>query len=380
MKLINKKLLFFITLFILITTFSLNTYSVSAKNIADDTFVVINDQIFTDFFDVKNDAVYIPIEYFQTDLGAEVSLLQDIIITKDKSITINVDEKFLITDSNEKISIDVYTRDNYLMLPIEIAKYLGYDISYINDGLMVRIKDTDAVLSDNEIYNNYKDYIQNELKILEEKRLKEQKKSEEAKHKKIIYLTFDDGPNKYTPQILDILKKYNMKATFFILNGNMKTYKSTLQRIVKEGHAIGLHGVTHDVKKAYASKDSVLNEMNVENNTLSSLIGQVSKLIRAPYGSKPHMSKEQFQVLQSSGYKLWDWNIDSGDSRSLKVTADEIYTSTIGDIQKQKLPVILFHDRKATAEALPKILEYLKQNNYEPQVLTPDIVPVNFWR
>jgi peptidoglycan-N-acetylglucosamine deacetylase len=364
----------------------LNTNQVIAKNIANNPFLVINDKLYRIPFEVKNDALYMPIEYFQTHLGAEISLSQDIVITKHKSITINVGEKYLINEFDKTIPIDIYTNDNYLMLPIEVAKYLDYEISYINSGAIVRVRDKDSLLSDDEVYNTNKDYIQKELKILEEKRLEEQrkldeqKKIEEAKNKKVIYLTFDDGPNKYTPQILDTLKKYNMKATFFTLSGNMNANKSIVQRIIKEGHAIGLHGVTHDVKKVYASKNSILNEMNISNSTLNSLIGQVSNLIRAPYGSKPHLSKEQLETLELSGYKLWDWNIDSGDSKSLKVTSEEIYTTTIHGIQKQKLPVVLFHDRQSTTEALPKILEYLKQNNYEPKILTPDVVPVNFWR
>lgn len=77
----------------------------------------------------------------------------------------------------------------------------------------------------------------------------------------MVYLTFDDGPNQYTPKLLDVLKRYDVKATFFILGKKIKGNEAILQRIVDEGHTIGLHSMTHDKKTFYRSPQTAVNEM-----------------------------------------------------------------------------------------------------------------------
>ncbi len=107
---------------------------------------------------------------------------------------------------------------------------------------------------------------------------------------KVAYITFDDGPNKYTPKILDLLKKYDMKATFFLLEDRINAYPEIVKRILNEGHSIGLHGQSHEKTVFYANNSSALNEMNSTNHTLKDLIGYNIKLVRVPYGSKPRLT------------------------------------------------------------------------------------------
>lgn len=109
---------------------------------------------------------------------------------------------------------------------------------------------------------------------------------------KIAYLTFDDGPNKYTTQILNILKEKNGKATFFVIGGKVPHYTKTMQRLIKEGHYIGLHSMSHDVKRLYTGDPSTLI---AEMEQTQSIVQQVTKLnthlVRVPYGSMPYLKR-----------------------------------------------------------------------------------------
>ncbi len=111
--------------------------------------------------------------------------------------------------------------------------------------------------------------------------------------KKIAYLTFDDGPNKYTTQILNILKEKNGKATFFVIGGKVPHYKKTMQRLIKEGHYIGLHSMSHDVKRLYTGDPSALiTEMEQTQNIVQQVTKLNTHLVRVPYGSMPYLKKE----------------------------------------------------------------------------------------
>ncbi len=194
---------------------------------------------------------------------------------------------------------------------------------------------------------------------------------------KVVYLTFDDGPNQYTDLIINILAKYNAKATFFMLEPQMEKNTGVLQRMKNEGHAFGLHGVTHDYRQFYQSSKSVITEMNTAQAKLYELTGVKTYLVRTPYGSKPYMKPEYMEAAQKAGYKIWDWNVDSKDwfyrdSRMVSNTIQQIMVLDKNNIQ----PVILFHDIKKTAEFLPQVLEYLIEKGYTFEILDTDLEPI----
>ena len=111
-------------------------------------------------------------------------------------------------------------------------------------------------------------------------------------YQKIAYLTFDDGPNKYTTQILNILKEKNGKATFFVIGGKVPHYKKTMQRLIKDGHYIGLHSMSHDVKRLYTGDPSALiTEMEQTQSIVQQVTKLNSHLVRVPYGSMPYLKK-----------------------------------------------------------------------------------------
>lgn len=195
---------------------------------------------------------------------------------------------------------------------------------------------------------------------------------------KTVYLTFDDGPNKNTIEILNLLKKHNMKATFFLLEDRINTYPDIVMRIFNEGHSIGLHGQSHEKTVFYANDSSALSEMKSTNHTIKELIGIDIKLVRVPYGSKPHLTEPQYNSLVNYGYKVWDWNIDSTDTCK-NTNVNSIISNTLSNLSSSKSSVILFHDKQITVKALPNILTYLQNNGYECKPINKNQTPMNWW-
>ncbi len=196
---------------------------------------------------------------------------------------------------------------------------------------------------------------------------------------KKVYLTFDDGPSAYTNDILETLSSYGMKATFFMLEPNMRTYPEEVKSIINNGHIPALHGVTHNTSKIYSSEKTVVDEMTKAQATLKNLTGEVTHLIRTPYGSAPYMKPSYKQAVETAGFQLWDWTVDSED---WKYKNGEYVSHVIYQIEnypyRDKPIIILLHDRKTTAEHLPALLEYLKSKGYEAEILNEQMTAINF--
>ena len=194
--------------------------------------------------------------------------------------------------------------------------------------------------------------------------------------KKIAYITIDDGPSKYTSEILDILDSNNVKGTFFMLNNNMISHKEEVNRIIKEGHGFGFHGVSHDVEKLYKTVTSSVEEFDTCNNTLYEISGKTSKLIRLPYGSKPYTPKENYDNLIKNNYLIWDWTLDTQDWKS---STDQIVSNILYYGRKKEEIVILMHEKEQTVKALNDIIKVLKVRGYDILPITENISPKNFW-
>ncbi|UUZ82420.1 polysaccharide deacetylase [Paenibacillus sp. P26] len=196
---------------------------------------------------------------------------------------------------------------------------------------------------------------------------------------KVAYLTFDDGPRPITRKILRILAAHRAKATFFMLEPNIRRYPQTVKKMIREGHAVGLHGVSHKEGKFYASKFSVVREMNQARQTLRRKTGKDTVLIRTPYGSLPHLKPSYLKALQSAGYQMWDWNVDSLDWKYRNRYPLVLIRQNVDRLSRLKVrPVILMHDLKETAAILPEILRLLKKRGYEFKRLSPSLTPVQF--
>ena len=195
-----------------------------------------------------------------------------------------------------------------------------------------------------------------------------------ASDKKVCYLTFDDGPNNsVTIQTLDVLRRYNVKATFFQVGSLVAENPDVTRRIYEEGHLIANHSNSHNYKELYANSESFMNEYNMCRAEIANVIGDnVFPLMRFPGGSFDSgtygKQKQEYKaVLAQSGVYCCDWNCLSGDAESGKKTANELIERIKSSSKNKNQVVVLMHDassKKHTAEALPQIIEYFKNEGF----------------
>ena len=195
--------------------------------------------------------------------------------------------------------------------------------------------------------------------------------------KKVCYLTFDDGPSKHTEQILDILEKYNANATFFVIGKELQEEDGTvLQRMIEDGHAIGLHSNVHNFDELYGSVERCVQDFDSQYNTLKEVFGIDTKIFRFPGGSAcSYMNgkrQDYIKAMKENGYICFDWHVSGEDSYG-NPTVWSIQKNIFDHLSGYQKPIILLHDMnmaEATVEALPGILEKLKSEGYELKPLT----------
>ena len=188
----------------------------------------------------------------------------------------------------------------------------------------------------------------------------------------VIWLTFDDGPSAtITPKVLDILKKENVKATFFVINYSSSN-EHLIKRIVAEGHTIGIHGYSHEYSKIYKSKETFMNNIYSLQDKIYKSTGVKSMYIRFPGGSSNTVSRryckgimtELTKEVLSKGFKYYDWNISSGDAGGAK-DSKAVYKNVTKNLSKKRGNLVLCHDiHLKTLEALPDIIKYAKKEGY----------------
>ena len=193
----------------------------------------------------------------------------------------------------------------------------------------------------------------------------------------IIYLTFDDGPNQGTTNvILDILKEEGVKATFFVTG---KGPDSLIKREYDEGHTVALHTYSHDYA-IYKSVDTYFNDLNKISDRVERITGVKSKIIRFPGGSSNTVSRQYSNGIMTKltkevinrGYHYFDWNISSGDAGN---TTDpkRVYKNVVNSLSRSRNNVVLMHDIKTyTRDALRDIIRYGKENGYTFEAITYD--------
>ncbi len=188
---------------------------------------------------------------------------------------------------------------------------------------------------------------------------------------KTIYLTFDDGPSSVTPKILDVLKKENVKATFFMI-GKDDSYNDIIKRVKKEGHTVAIHSNTHDYEQIYTSVDNYFNDLYALRDKLKKITSEEATIIRFPGGSSNTVSRFNSGIMTTitkevtrRGFRYFDWNIDSGDTG--RIGSDAIVENVTSQLGSYHTYVVLMHDywqNQQTADALERIIHYGKEHGY----------------
>lgn len=188
----------------------------------------------------------------------------------------------------------------------------------------------------------------------------------------VIYLTFDDGPSKYTRIVLDTLKKYNVKATFFLVPSDSTVY-NFIKEAYDDGHSIGVHSMSHNYSKVYASDESLYNDISRANEVIKNITGSYTYLYRFPGGSSNTVSRNYSYGIMSRvavgvherGYHYFDWNVSSGDAAGGNPTSIQIANNVISRLSKNRYNVVLMHDTHSySAYAVEKIILYGIENGY----------------
>ncbi|WP_238651632.1 polysaccharide deacetylase family protein [Paenibacillus piscarius] len=191
--------------------------------------------------------------------------------------------------------------------------------------------------------------------------------------RKMVALTFDDVPDpRYTPQLLDVLRKYKVKATFFVVGSRAEKHPALVARMVREGHAVGNHSYNHP-QFTKLSVNQFRTQVVRTENIIQLLAGYKPRLIRPPYGD---INEQQLKWAKAHGYKLVNWNVDSLDWKGLsKAQVKQNILSRAG-----RGAIILQHggggrgsNLQGTLQALPDIIRTIRSKGYSfvtvPQML-----------
>ncbi len=243
--------------------------------------------------------------------------------------------------------------------------------------------DFDTALSSTFIYST--DVIGSSF-VIEEKKGKEltyEEQLDKTIKKKKVYLTFDDGPGKYTAKLLDILAKYNVKATFFVNGREDKESLKLYKRMVDEGHTLAMHSYTHDYNKIYSSVKAFEKDFNKLSNLLYETTGVRPKYFRFPGGSSNKVSSlpmtDFITYLNDKNIVYFDWNVINGDATGKKLTKGQMIKNVMSGVRENTNSIVLMHDIAAggtTVESVSTLIKKLQKEEYVILPITKYTTPI----
>lgn len=272
-----------------------------------------------------------------------------------------------------------------IIIPIIVSIILGIRVIQLSH----RIQELEILLSlkENEADEGAGVYVATSVEQSMRDNAAAQQKEENADvtaNQKQVYLTFDDGPSSNTDKILDVLKEYEVKATFFVVGKTDEQSIKAYQRIVEEGHTLAMHSYSHVYSEIYESKESFIADMEKLQEHLYQITGIWPRFYRFPGGSSNTVSQTDMQELASylkeNGITYFDWNIASGDAVSRELAANTIVENCLSNIDRFNECMILMHDaagKNTTIEALPDIISKVRERGdavFLP--ITDETVPI----
>ncbi len=200
---------------------------------------------------------------------------------------------------------------------------------------------------------------------------------------KKVYLTFDDGPSIYTNDILDILAKNKVKATFFVVGKTDKNSLDMYQKIIDEGHTLGMHSYSHVYKQIYNSVQDFDKDFTKLRNLLYDTTGYEPSIYRFPGGSANLVSKasmkEFVRYLNEKSIRYFDWNVENGDETGVDYTKDQLVKNVLDGIAQKRTSIVLMHDsveHKKTLDSLPDLIETLISGGAEIAPIDDSVTPI----
>lgn len=202
-----------------------------------------------------------------------------------------------------------------------------------------------------------------------------------------VALTFDDGPSGNTTAVLDVLKQYNIKATFFILN-YPESYIPVLKRMISEGHTLAIHSYSHEYSSIYTSPDAYMQGLYTMHDKILRDTGYNATIIRFPGGSSNTVSRNYCQGVmtaltkrvEAEGYSYYDWNVDSGDADGSCMAKDYLVKNVKNGLRSGRVNVVLMHDassKSTTPQALPEIIADAQARGFSFVPLSSSVPPVH---
>lgn len=201
---------------------------------------------------------------------------------------------------------------------------------------------------------------------------KEEADPAEEESKRKVYLTFDDGPSCYTEEILDILDRYGVKASFFVVGKEEANLRPIYAEIAKRGHTLGMHSYSHRYAEIYRSAEAFSKDFHMISDLIFEETGERPAYYRFPGGSSNEVSlldmQEYIDCLDQEGITYFDWNITASDAEGKNLSKEQILANVQKDSEKYMTSVVLLHDtgqKRTTVEALPEIIEFYQKSGAE---------------
>lgn len=196
-----------------------------------------------------------------------------------------------------------------------------------------------------------------------------------------VYFTFDDGPSQYTYGILDYLRQYNVRATWFVVPNRTESCYRTLKDIADAGHTVAVHSATHEYETIYASVEAYLEDFHEAWDMIREATGQTPQIFRFAGGSNNVYNADTREAIIKEmtrrGFRFYDWNVDSGDAAG--ANWQQMYNSIPRDCHNQTRPIILMHDtHQSTLYVIEDVLKVLVNEGYKFDSIHNDTEPVQF--
>lgn len=178
-------------------------------------------------------------------------------------------------------------------------------------------------------------------------------------NRNVVALTFDDGPTEITPEILNLLEKYNQRATFFCIGKQIEKYSEILKNIVDQGHTIANHTYSHTNKMGFLSQKEVHNEIASTQNIIQQTTGKIPNLFRPPFGvTNPNIAR----ACKENRVEVIGWNVRSLDT--VIASEDKILSRILDRFEKGS--IILLHDTSTkTLNVLERLLIIMEKKQIQ---------------